>query len=81
MVLQSETAGVDRALQALDGVRGVERVTVDGDYPAFRVLGKRELNLCPAIYDLARQQDWLLRELRHDRRTLETVFNELATAA
>ncbi len=81
MVLQNETAGVDYALQALDGVRGVERVLADGDYPAFRVLGKREVNLCPAIYDLARQKDWPLRELRHDQRTLESVFNELATAA
>jgi hypothetical protein len=29
------------------------------------------------IYDLARKEDWPLRELRRDVRTLETVFNEL----
>jgi hypothetical protein len=38
-------------------------------------------DLCPAIYELAREHDWPLRELRRDVRTLETVFNELATAA
>ena len=37
-------------------------------------------DLRPAIYDLAREQGWPLRELRRDVRTLETVFNELATA-
>ena len=37
-------------------------------------------DLCPAIYELAREHNWPLRELRRDVRTLETVFNELATA-
>ncbi len=32
-----------------------------------------------AIYDLARQQSWPVRELRRDVRTLESVFNQLAT--
>jgi hypothetical protein len=33
------------------------------------------------VYDLARQNAWPLRELRRDARTLETVFNQLATTA
>ena len=37
-------------------------------------------NLTRAIYQLARERDWPLRELRRDTRTLEVVFNELATS-
>jgi len=40
-----------------------------------------EADLCPAIYGLAREEGWPVRELRRDVRTLETVFNELAVAA
>ncbi|NJN81020.1 MAG: hypothetical protein HC802_01185, partial [Caldilineaceae bacterium] len=48
-------------------------------YPAFRVLGADESDLCPAIYDLARSKQWPLRELRRDGRTLESIFNNLVT--
>jgi len=41
--------------------------------------GCGDADLCPAIYNLAREEGWPLRELRRDVRTLETVFNELAT--
>ncbi len=81
LVLQNETDGVDHALQTLDGVHGVEPISTQEGYPAYRILGKHEINLCPAIYELARQQNWPLRELRQDRRTLEAVFNQLATAS
>jgi ABC-2 type transport system ATP-binding protein len=84
LVLQQDTQGVDSALRQLRGVRGVEPVPNVDDFPAFRVLGDAEseaADLCPAIYSLAKEHDWPLRELRPDVRTLETVFNELATAA
>jgi hypothetical protein len=42
--------------------------------------GADGFDLCPAIYNLAQEEGWPLRELRRDVRTLETVFNELATA-
>lgn len=81
LVLQKETASVGNALQSLDGVRSVEaRATHDG-YPSYRILGEGDVNLCPVIYDLARDMNWPLRELRQDRRTLEMVFNQLATTA
>ncbi|MCK6628822.1 MAG: ABC transporter ATP-binding protein [Anaerolineae bacterium] len=80
LVLQKETGGLDRALKALQGVRKVEPVHAADGYPAYRILGQDHTDLCPAIYDLARQENWPLRELRRDVRTLETVFNELATA-
>ena len=102
LVLDEVPAGLDRALCALDGVRGVERTEVPDGYPAYRVLGQDvpstgsgqapstsstqlsrsgsgDADLCPAIYNLAREEGWPLRELRRDVRTLEAVFNELAT--
>ena len=81
LVLQQETSGLDRSLRALNGVRQIESIRTSDGYPAYRIAGQDQIDLCPAIYNLARQENWPLRELRRDVRTLETVFNELATAA
>jgi hypothetical protein len=83
LVLADEPPGAARALRGLGGVRGVQTFRSPDGFPAFRLLGRSSdpSELCPAIYDLARDQGWPLRELRRDVRTLETVFNELATAA
>lgn len=81
LVLQDQTKGVDQALKSLDGVREVELLNPTDGHPTYRILGEAEADLCPAIYNLARREDWTVRELRHDARTLETVFNEIATAA
>jgi ABC-2 type transport system ATP-binding protein len=80
LVLQKETNGLDRSLKALEGVRQVETTHTPDGFPAYRIVGQDEADLCPAIYELARQENWPLRELRRDVRTLETVFNELAAA-
>jgi ABC-2 type transport system ATP-binding protein len=82
LVLQSKTDGVEQVLRSLEGVRGVEPISGDdGGYPGYRILGQTDANLCPMIYAVARDRNWPLRELRQDRRTLEMVFNQLATAA
>jgi len=85
LVLEEAPAGVDRALHNLTGVKGVERTVTPDGYPAYRVLGYEDktdgADLCPAIYNLMREEGWPLRELRRDVRTLEAVFNELAMAA
>ena len=81
LVLQDGVNGVESVLQKMDGVRGVEPIAVMEGYPAYRVLGSAQVDLCPAVYELARQNAWPLRELRRDARTLETVFNELAVMA
>jgi ABC-2 type transport system ATP-binding protein len=83
LVLEDAPVGVDGALRNLRGVRGIERIQTPDGYPTYRVLGKDAdgADLCPAIYNLAREEGWRLRELRRDIRTLETVFNELAMAA
>ena len=81
LVLEDAPAGLDRALRNLSGVRGVEPTQTREGYPAYRILGQDPdgADLCPAIYNLAREEGWPLRELRRDVRTLETVFNDLAT--
>jgi ABC-2 type transport system ATP-binding protein len=85
LVLEKDIPQTRAQLKALPGVRTVERVpTADG--VAYRVqavdgTSLKPVDLRPAIYDLARDRDWPLRELRRDVRTREAVFNELATTA
>ncbi len=83
LVLDRPAQGVADSLQQLSDVRHVDRFETSAGYPAYRVAATAATGgaLCPAIYDMARQQSWPLRELRQDRRTLESVFNELATTA
>ena len=65
-------------LEALPGVRFVESVlTPDGR--GYRIRGTHGADLRPIAYELAREKGWPLRELRRDVKTLEVVFNELAT--
>jgi hypothetical protein len=54
--------------------------SLDG-YPAYRILGAQQADICPSIYDLARNKAWPVRELRRDAKTLESVFNNLVTSA
>ncbi len=79
VVLQEQVKGVDGVLNKIDGVRGVEAMqSIDG-YPAYRLIGQPKSDLCPAVFQLAKQNNWPLRELRRDVHNLETVFNQLAT--
>ena len=80
LILQEETAGVNQALQALSGVSAIEPLRSTDGHPGYRVTAQSDVDLCPSIYDLARRSDWPVRELRRDVRTLESVFNQLATA-
>jgi ABC-2 type transport system ATP-binding protein len=83
LVLEQETAGAEAALRALPGVNRVQEIpTPDG--LAYRVQPADGSvipppDLRPAVYALARDNGWSLKELRRDVRTLEAVFNELAT--
>lgn len=79
LLLGSEVAGARRELSALAGVRQViGQPAAEGQ--AYRIQGVQGVDLRPAVYELARDKRWPLRELRRDVRTLESVFNELATA-
>ena len=83
LVLTKKPEGAETLLKALTGVKDVQFLETPEGYASYRVLGRRrgQKDICPAIYDLAREQGWGLRELRRDVRTLESVFNDLATAA
>jgi len=81
LVLKDSIGSVSDALRKLGGVRDVEALSDADGYPAYRVLGQPQADLCPAVYEVARQYAWPVRELRRDVRTLETVFNQLATTA
>lgn len=80
LVLQNRTANVPQTLRTLSGVSRVDESTAAGGYPSFRIKADGEADLSTAVYQLAVQQNWPVRELRHDVRTLEMVFNELALA-
>ncbi len=83
LVLEKAVSGVHVALRDMAGVKSVEQMQTAEGFPMFRVRGQDGdgADLCPTIYELAREQGWPLRELRPDVRTLETVFNELAMSA
>jgi ABC-2 type transport system ATP-binding protein len=78
LVLERKVEGAPAMLKALRGVRKIEPTSVSDGHVAYRISGQEETDLCPAIYQLASQQQWPLRELRADRQTLESVFNKLA---
>lgn len=80
IVLGESVAGLDNLVAELPGVVDVETTESSDGYPAYRVQGESEADLCPALFDLAQQHSWPVRELRRDVQTLESVFNRLATA-
>ncbi len=80
LVVLERMPGIDRALNKLHGVKTVEQYRTEDDYPAYRISGDRDVDFCPMIFELARDNNWPVRELRQDVQTLESVFNELAMA-
>jgi ABC-2 type transport system ATP-binding protein len=83
LVLSEGPKDAERLLREVTGVKEVHYAQTREGYAAYRILGRRrgQRDICPAIYELAREQNWTLRELRRDVRTLESVFNEMATSA
>ncbi len=82
LVLERVPDGLEQALRGHAAVREIEPFRATDGHPAYRIQGRDRAgeSLCPAIYRLARDNGWPVRELRRDVRTLETVFNQLATA-
>jgi ABC-2 type transport system ATP-binding protein len=79
LVLQEDVAGVDGHLSDLEAVHGVEAYQTRDGYPAYRIAS--EADIATFVYDVAREQNWPLRELRREVVTLESIFSQLATAA
>ncbi len=82
LVLEKRVKEAQESLRALANVQDLKITKTQDGYSQYYIQcqsQKKSADLCPAIFQLAREKDWPLRELRPDRQTLETVFNELAT--
>ncbi len=82
LALGQPVANARAILKALPGVEEVELVPSAGaddgsGATTLRVRGP-QANLCEVVYGAAVQHSWPVRELRADRQTLESVFNQLA---
>jgi ABC-2 type transport system ATP-binding protein len=80
LVLQQEPPEALARLSALPEVQRAEKIASADGYPTYRLHGAPDADICPAIYNLAHREDWPVRQLKHNTRTLESVFNELAAA-
>lgn len=78
VAINREAVEVEGALAKIEGVMKVEKAPDGNGFIRYRVTGAKDLDLCPRIYDLARQSNWRLSELRHESKTLESVFRDLA---
>ncbi|MBZ0305104.1 MAG: ABC transporter ATP-binding protein [Anaerolineae bacterium] len=78
LVLQNDTKEAAKKLKGLSGVENVEPFHTPEGWSAYRISSAADI--CPAVYDLARHENWPVREIRRDVLTLEAVFNQLATA-
>ncbi|MFO0724588.1 MAG: ATP-binding cassette domain-containing protein [Myxococcota bacterium] len=76
--IASNASGVEAALGAIQGVTKVEQAGPANGFTHWRVTGQKGVELCPQIFDVARDKGWRLSELREESRTLESVFRELA---
>ena len=79
LVLDKEVNDAANEIKKLMGVRKIETMRSDHGHPSYRIVGQDNADLCPAVFKLATQHNWPVRELRSDRQTLETVFNQLAS--
>ena len=79
LVLQSDADGIDATLTKIEGVKQVQRTRSVDDYPAYLISSSNDIS--PEIYNIARSNDWPVREIRRDNVTLESFFNQLATTA
>ena len=79
LVLAEDNKNVNGKLAALSGVDGVEAFKTPEGWPAYRVFS--DVDICPAIFELAGKEKWAVRELHRDVLTLEAVFTQIATAS
>jgi ABC-2 type transport system ATP-binding protein len=79
LVLAHDAPDVAPVLRTAYGVKSVQTSTGEGG-TQYCVRPKGGQDLRPTLYQLARDKGWPLTELRRERRTLETVFNELVAS-
>ena len=74
---------VGDATSSIEGIKGVTRVTKEDTargVTRLRIVGEKDLDICPLIFDAAKERGFRLAELKQETRTLESVFRELASA-
>jgi ABC-2 type transport system ATP-binding protein len=82
LVLQQAAANgaaLEGTLTALPSVQGVEPLTTRDGYPAYKIISKTDIAY--QVFEAARSAGWPVRELRRETLTLESIFNQLATAS
>lgn len=79
--LSLSNADPDKALALIREVRGVDRVAPREatlpDNVRFEIHGANGADPGKEIYLAVKQQDWIITELTHENRSLETIFQEL----
>jgi ABC-2 type transport system ATP-binding protein len=78
LVLQEPVVDAAEHLSSLEPVEKVESFESRDGHPAFRIVSQADI--ATHVYDVARQQNWPLRELRQEVVTLESIFNSLVRA-
>jgi ABC-2 type transport system ATP-binding protein len=78
VAVNREATAVEDTLSRIDGVNRVQQEGTDDGFVRYRLTARKDASLCPRIFDIAREKNWRLSELRHETKTLESVFRELA---
>ena len=73
-------SGAADAIRGLEGVRQVDEAGEGtGDLASLSVFADASFDVRPAIFDLAKTNDWKLYELHQETRSLEDLFRELTS--
>ncbi|HSD90665.1 MAG TPA: hypothetical protein VLB44_24240, partial [Kofleriaceae bacterium] len=78
IAIEASAEGVKSTLENIDGVTAVESVGTIDDLERWRVTSKADGDLCVALYDTVKHKPWKVGELRHEPKSLERVFKDLA---
>ncbi len=77
--IATDAAQVRESLLQIEGANDVEKQgSAEDGYQRWRISSSGTADLCPAIFDVVREKNWRIAELRTASRTLESVFRELA---
>ena len=77
IVVEVQGRDVERYLQKLDGLTGLERKDDVGDRKRYHLSFSGEDDPRPTVFNLAKERDWVLWELRESEANLQDVFRAL----
>lgn len=79
LVLQNKTNGIYESFAGIPSISRIQDFRTSDGYPAYRITS--DADITPVIYNIARDHNWEVREIRRDIVTLESFFNQLAMSA